>query len=251
MKSIAFFNNKGGVSKTTTAFNLGWKLASQGKRVLLVDADPQCNLTGMILGYKGPSELELFYKEHPDNNVKAGLSPAFESRPISVKALECLDVSDCDGLFLMPGHIGLSEYEVTLGMAHELGSAIPTLMNLPGAFSYLINCTAAKLKIDYAFIDMSPSLGAINQNLLMTSDYFILCRASLSTGQRGVRQPRLLTNGVMAATLIALVCRCSLELSSKDSDSGSVSRPRSSRSGLTRSTHRSCQSSCPYFVRVT
>ena len=174
MKSIALFNNKGGVSKTTTAFNLGWKLASRGKKVLLVDADPQCNLTGMILNYRGPLELESFYKEHPGNNVKAGLSPAFESRPIPVKALECVNVPRCDGLFLMPGHIGLSEYEVTLGMAQELSSAIPTLMNLPGAFSYMIALSAASLKIDYVLIDLSPSLGAINQNLLMTSDYFIV-----------------------------------------------------------------------------
>ena len=47
-KRIVFFNHKGGVSKTTTACNLGWKLA-EGDRVLLVDADPQCNLTSLII----------------------------------------------------------------------------------------------------------------------------------------------------------------------------------------------------------
>jgi chromosome partitioning protein len=44
-QKIVFFNHKGGVSKTTTTYNLGWKIAEKGKRVLLVDADPQCNLT--------------------------------------------------------------------------------------------------------------------------------------------------------------------------------------------------------------
>jgi cellulose biosynthesis protein BcsQ len=46
-KVIALFNNKGGVSKTTTCFNLGWMLAEHGKTVIMVDADPQCNLTGL------------------------------------------------------------------------------------------------------------------------------------------------------------------------------------------------------------
>jgi cellulose biosynthesis protein BcsQ len=49
---IAFFNHKGGVAKTTSAFHLGWKLAELGKRVLMVDCDPQCNLTGLVLEYE-------------------------------------------------------------------------------------------------------------------------------------------------------------------------------------------------------
>ena len=49
---IVLFNHKGGVSKTTTTFHLGWMLASKGHRVILVDADPQCNLSGLILGLK-------------------------------------------------------------------------------------------------------------------------------------------------------------------------------------------------------
>ena len=59
---ICLFNHKGGVSKTTTAFNMGWMLAKKGKRVLLVDCDPQCNLTGMVLGFKGSTELPKLYR---------------------------------------------------------------------------------------------------------------------------------------------------------------------------------------------
>jgi len=55
---IALFNHKGGVSKTTTAFNLGWALADQGKRVLIVDGDPQCNLTGTVLGFDGIEDFK-------------------------------------------------------------------------------------------------------------------------------------------------------------------------------------------------
>lgn len=172
-KQIALFNHKGGVSKTTTTFNLGWQLASAEKRVILVDADPQSNLTGLILE-SGPSELEDFYSAKPDRNLKSGLAPAFESQPRPIKGIECFPVKGRKGLFLLPGHIGLSEYEVTLGIAQELSGSIQTLQNLPGSISHLLKKTAERVNADYLMIDMNPSLSSFNQNLLMTSDYFIV-----------------------------------------------------------------------------
>ena len=71
-KQIALFNHKGGVSKTTTCFNLGWMLAEKGKRVLLVDCDPQCNLTGMTLGFRGESELQYVYDSSGIRNICEG-----------------------------------------------------------------------------------------------------------------------------------------------------------------------------------
>lgn len=56
-KRLALFNHKGGVSKTTSAYNIGWKLAELGYKVLLVDADPQCNLSSLIL----QEEFEPYY----------------------------------------------------------------------------------------------------------------------------------------------------------------------------------------------
>lgn len=171
---IALFNHKGGVSKTTTTFNLGWKLASLGKRVVMVDADPQCNLTGMVLGYGGRTELDDFYEREPGRNIRDALVPAFESRPTPIEAIECVPVAGQERLFLLPGHIGLSEYEVTLGIAQELSGSIQTLRNLPGSFSYLLRETAQHHNADYTLVDMNPSLSAINQNLLMTSEFFLL-----------------------------------------------------------------------------
>lgn len=172
-KRIALFNHKGGVSKTTTAFNLGWMLASRGKTVILVDADPQCNLTGMVLGYGGRTELDQFYEQEPGRNIKAGLAPSFESRPSPIQPVECVPVAGRAHLFLLPGHIGLSEYEVTLGIAQELSGTLPTLQNLPGSISYLLEVTARHYSADYVIIDMNPSLSSINQNLLMTRRHLI------------------------------------------------------------------------------
>ncbi len=171
---IALFNHKGGVSKTTTTFNLGWMLASEGSKVVIVDADPQCNLTGMVLGYRGPTELQDLYTRHPERNIWAALAPAFESQPRAIEGVECMEVNGCEGLYLLPGHVGLAEYEVTLGIAQELSGSIQTLRNLPGSIAWLLQETAARYEADYVLIDMSPGLGAINQNLFTTSDYFIV-----------------------------------------------------------------------------
>lgn len=171
---ISLFNHKGGVSKTTTAFNLGWMMAEKGKKVLLVDSDPQCNLTGMVLGYIGASEFSAIYDSEGINNIRDGLSPAFESRPVRIQPVECKTIPGQSNLFLLPGHIRLAEYEVTLGIAQELSTSLVTLQNLPGSLHYLFQITAEKYNADYIIVDMSPSLGSINQNLLMTSDYFLI-----------------------------------------------------------------------------
>lgn len=174
-KVICLFNHKGGVSKTTTAFNLGWMMALKGKRVLLVDFDPQCNLTGMVMGFKGADDLSGLYKKAAQpNNVKDGLSPAFESKPQPIIAAECIEVAGNKNLFLLPGHIGLAEYETTLGIAQELSGSLLALRNLPGSIRYLLDQTANKYQADFVLADMSPSLGPLNQNLLTTADHFIV-----------------------------------------------------------------------------
>lgn len=175
VQKIALFNHKGGVSKTTTTFNLGWMLAEKGKRVILVDSDPQCNLTGMALGEETEDdEARIQEIYNTTSNIKTGLAPAFESQPRAIEAVDCISIQDRDDLFLLPGHVGLAEYEVTLGIAQELSGSIQTLKNLPGSITDLLEKTATKFKADYILIDMSPSLGSINQNLLMTSDFFLV-----------------------------------------------------------------------------
>lgn len=171
MKKIAVFNHKGGVSKTTTVFNIGWKLARMGKRVLMVDADSQCNLTQYSLGI---GAFEEFYLSSNPNNIKDALEPAFKSKPKLIEAVECIQIRKNENLYLLPGHLDLSENEVQLGMSFQLTDTMGALKNLPGSFDYLFNELTRKYCFDYIFIDMNPSLSAINQDLFISSDYFIV-----------------------------------------------------------------------------
>src|SRR4030042_5504560 len=104
-KVISLFNHKGGVSKTTTTFNLRWMLASKGKKVIIVDCDPQCNLTGMVLGFKESDEFEAIYKAGGVRNIRDGLAPAFESRPTAIDPVTCVTVEGQSNMHLLPGPI--------------------------------------------------------------------------------------------------------------------------------------------------
>jgi len=114
------------------------------------------------------------YATHRQTSLVLGLAPAFESRPELLKPVICEEVPGQPNMYLLPGHLGLAEYEVTLGIAQELTGSLVTLQNLPGSLRYLFNITADSIGADIVIVDMSPSLGSINQNLLMTSDFFIV-----------------------------------------------------------------------------
>ncbi|UWX67238.1 AAA family ATPase [Empedobacter stercoris] len=169
---LIFFNHKGGVSKTTTSFNLGWKLAELGNKVLLVDADPQCNLTGLIL----KDSFEEYYIEDitKNNNLKDGVSPAFESKPEAISSFDCYQVPRNQNIYLLPGHPNLTELEPQLSFAQNSNNAFSTMQNLPGAFNSLIELMVEKYNIDFVIFDVNPGLGAINQNLFSISDLFLI-----------------------------------------------------------------------------
>jgi len=169
MKIITLFNHKGGVCKTTTTYHLGWKLSQKGKRVLLVDADSQCNLTLSVIG---EDNYEKWVTDNPLNNLKSCLSYAWESKPELIPAADCVKVKNNDNLFLLPGNFDITEFEVQLGISFQLGFS--TMKNLPGSFYYLLQKTAEKLNIDYVLVDLNPSLSAINQDFIISSDYFII-----------------------------------------------------------------------------
>lgn len=171
-KTIILFNHKGGVSKTLTTFNIGWMLTKNDKKVLFADCDPQCNLTALILGdsfddyYTNDSTCKM--------NVKDGLRVAFESRPEPISAIRCYKSPRNPNLFLLPGHMDLSEYEPSLSLAMNNNNSMTALQNLPGALYRLIELCAEENDVDYVFIDINPGLSAINQIAFTISDRFIV-----------------------------------------------------------------------------
>ena len=170
-KIITFFNHKGGVGKTTILYHLAYKFTQNGLKVLMVDADSQCNLSTLCLGEE---EFANHYQKNPNDNIKSGLAPAFESRPKLIDAIYCPTVGSNPNLFLMPGSFELTEYETQLSVAINFNTTFLTMANLPGAFYKLIEECANRYKVDYVFIDLNPGLSAINQTLLFSSNYFIV-----------------------------------------------------------------------------
>lgn len=170
-KRIVVFNHKGGVSKTTSAYNIGWMM-SGGAKVLLVDADPQCNLTSLILG----DDFERYYIEDETkaHNIKDGVSSAFSGRPFPIEPINCPQPQRAGNLYILPGHADLSEYDAALTFAQTANNALATLQNLPGAFAELLRLTEEKYSIDVTIIDLNPGLSAINQNLFLVSDAFVI-----------------------------------------------------------------------------
>ncbi|WP_343437254.1 ParA family protein [Enterobacter roggenkampii] len=170
-KRIVFFNHKGGVSKTTSVYNLGWMLANHN-RVLVVDGDPQCNLSSLILG----DGFEEYYTNPltQKQNLKDGVEVAFKGKPQPIAPITCVSPARTANLFLLPGHADLSAYEASLTFAQTSGNALATLQNLPGAFSELIRLCEERYNIDYTLIDLNPGLSSINQNLFLSADAFVI-----------------------------------------------------------------------------
>ena len=133
-KVIALTNQKGGVGKTTTAVNLGVSLAQQGKKVLLIDADAQANLT-MSLGYNRPDDL-----------------------PVTLSTI----LHHGEGVDLLPSNIELSGLEVRLINAISRESVLKTCVN------------NVKKNYDYCLIDCMPSLGMLTINALAAADSVVI-----------------------------------------------------------------------------
>ena len=172
-KVIALFNHKGGVSKTTTTFNLGWSFAELGFKVLMVDADPQCNLTAYVLGLQNIEDFSSFYDSRQNENLYSSILPIIDGDRVEAKAINAAK-TEHDNLFLVAGHISMSELDVQLSVGLAGSRFLKFSEQFIGAINATIRETSRMHKYDIVLIDMSPSASALNRCILMGSDYFII-----------------------------------------------------------------------------
>lgn len=178
-KSICLFNHKGGVSKTTTSFNLGWGLADLGHKVMIVDLDSQSNLTGLVLGFKAieDDQMEAFYSSRENLTMKPivealinGVSP---SDFLKADTGKLFDTGHAN-LKLLPGHLDVADLDSQISVSLKIASGIPATRNIPGNLPRMLQEVAEKENIDYVIYDLSPNVGGLNEVILMSSDYFIV-----------------------------------------------------------------------------
>ncbi|MDR1463179.1 MAG: AAA family ATPase [Azoarcus sp.] len=167
MKTLAFFNNKCGVGKTSLVYHLAWMFMERGLNVLAVDLDPQANLTAMFLDEE---RLERLWpdSDHPET-VYGAIQPIQDGTgDIGQAHLERI----AEGLHLIPGDLELSRFEDKLSDAwprcHDGDGAAFRAIS---AFYRLARKGGDQCMADIILIDVGPNLGAINRAALIASDY--------------------------------------------------------------------------------
>lgn len=166
MKAIAVFNNKGGVGKTTLLCNLASYLAiERGKRVLVIDADPQCNATQSLFS---DAEVDKLYSRD-SFTIYSVVKPLSRGRGFS-SGLELMR-SESFGLDVLPGDpdLGLTEDLLATDWVQASGGDLRGLRTTL-LFTHLLQQCG---EYDFVFFDMGPSLGSINRAVLLSSDYFL------------------------------------------------------------------------------
>lgn len=144
-KSIAVFNQKGGVGKTTTVVNLSACLASKGKRVLMIDIDPQGNTTSGI-GIDKSSEIQTIYDVLINN----------------VEAEKCIMETGVENLYILPASVQLAGAEIELTALNQRELKLRECID------------GIKDGFDFVFVDCPPSLGLLSINALSAVDSVLI-----------------------------------------------------------------------------
>ena len=170
MHTLALFNHKGGVGKTTLAINVSDALVDLGMRVVLVDADPQCNLTAFFLSEK---QLDTLLGESDDVNggtIWSAIKPVVDGKG-DIKDIDLFEIND--GLFLCPGDVLLADYEEELPSAWTGSFARKTRdYDVMCALSRAARSMGNKYNADIIIYDVGPNVGPLNRTILLDADFF-------------------------------------------------------------------------------
>ena len=182
MKTIAVFNNKGGVGKTSLVYHLAWMYARLDVNVLVADLDPQANLTSMFLN---DEELEsLWADDRADGTIYTSLQPLLEGTgDVTTPHV----TEPAPGIGLVAGDMLLSgaEDELTSQWPACLGRK-PRAFRVLSAISRALHGAAEQVAADLILMDVGPNLGALNRAVLVSADHVVVPLAADLYSIRGL-----------------------------------------------------------------
>ena len=169
--TLTFFNNKGGVGKTSLVYHVAWMLSELDHVVLVVDLDPQANLTAAFLDED--ALVDLWERSSTAaTTVYRCVEPL--TKVGDIKTPELRRVSE--RLYLLPGDLGLSDFEDLLSTEWPncLGSAPYRAFRSITSFWQVIQMGIRQSHADIVLVDVGPSLGAINRSALIATDFVVV-----------------------------------------------------------------------------
>lgn len=184
---LTFFNNKGGVGKTSLVYHLAWMFSEMGKQVVAIDLDPQANLTSAFLP---EDQLEALWDtdngSHGSDTIYQCLRPLTEVGDIRTPVTKQITPR----LHLVPGDLGLAGFEDFLSQEwpNSLGSAsLYRPFRVLTAFWQVAQMAAQAHQADLILADVGPNLGAINRSALIGSDHVVIPLAADLYSLQGLR----------------------------------------------------------------
>ena len=183
---LTFFNNKGGVGKTSLVYHAAWMLSELDHTVLVVDLDPQANLTAAFLDEDTLAGIWSDRASSTGHTIHQCVAPLAQVGDVKDPELR----RPADGLYLLPGDLALSGFEDLLSTEWPncLGSTnLYRAFRVITAFWQVVQRGAAQSGADIVLVDVGPSLGAINRSALIATDFVAVPLAADLFSRQGLR----------------------------------------------------------------
>ncbi len=184
---LTFFNNKGGVGKTSLVYHLAWMFSEMGKRVVTIDLDPQANLTSAFLSEE---QLESLWDNdtpvHSARTIYQCVKPLIEVGDIRAPEVKIIN----SRLSLVPGDLGLAGFEDYLSQEWPRSLGAENLFRpfrVQTALWQVSQMAAKQQNADLILADVGPNLGAINRSALIGSDHVVIPLAADLFSLQGLR----------------------------------------------------------------